>query len=316
MTEFLQTLWSFIQIIWGPVVGAVIGYFTNFLAVKMLFRPYKPWKIFGFTLPFTPGIVPRRKDELAHAIGNAVGNYLFTGDDLKDLLLSDATKDRVIDVTMDALDISLAFDGGEESEMQTVNTLALTYLSPEQWGKTKGKITKLLSERLLAAAKDMELGKMIAEQGAEAIREKKSSLGMMALLINDATIHAILPLFADKVDKYIEENGKSLIDRAVIKQLDEYTNRPLHDLMDYTDEEQIRSIITVAYEKLVANLGAHFRDYLDIASVVENKVAAMDPREFEALCMQVMKRELSAVINLGAIIGFVLGLLNIFTNIF
>ena len=141
MTEFLQTLWSFIQIIWGPVVGAVIGYFTNFLAVKMLFRPYKPWKIFGFTLPFTPGIVPRRKDELAHAIGNAVGNYLFTGDDLKDLLLSDATKDRVIDVTMDALDISLAFDGGEESEMQTVNTLALTYLSPEQWGKTKGKIT-------------------------------------------------------------------------------------------------------------------------------------------------------------------------------
>lgn len=312
--NFLQFLPDVLQYLWGPLVGAVIGYFTNFLAVKMLFRPYKPWKIGSFTLPFTPGIVPRRKNQLARAIGDAVGNYLFTGDDLKDLLLSGGTKDRVIDVAMDALDISLAFEGGEESDLQTANTLAMTYLTPEQWGKTKGKITKMLSERLLAAAKDMELGKMIAEQGAEAIREKKASLGMMALLVNDTTVHAILPVFADKVDKYIEENGKSMIDRAVIKQLDDYTSRPLHDLMDYTDKEQIRHILTVAYEKLVANLGTHFREYLDIASVVEQKVAAMDPRDFEKLCMQVMKKELSAVINLGAIIGFVLGILNIVAN--
>lgn len=295
----------------GPLLGALIGYLTNHIAVKMLFRPYNPVKIGKWTLPFTPGIIPKRKGALAKAIGNAVGHHLFTGDDLKDLLLSDKTKDKVISVAMDALDLNLAFDGSSE-HMQTADSLALTYLSEEQWGKTKGKITRVLSERILAAVNDMELGRIIAEQGASAILEKKSSLGMVALLVNETTLNAIMPTFAEKVDEYIAENGKSMIDRAVIKQLDDYTNRPLHDVMDYTDKEQIESIITVAYEKLIGAIGKKFNEFLDIASVVESKVDAMNSRELEDLTMSVMKKELSAVINLGALIGLILGVLNLF----
>lgn len=302
---------EFLQYLWGPILGAIIGYATNYIAVKMLFRPYKPWKIGKFTLPFTPGIIPKRKDALARAIGDAVGHHLFTGDDLKDLLLSDKTKQKVVTVAMDALDLSLAFHPTEDGSLQTANDLALTYLTPEMWGKSKGKITKAISERILAAVKDMELGRIIAEQGKDVLLEKKAALGMVSLLVNDTTLNALLPSFAEKIDAYIEENGKSMIDRAVIKQLDDYTNRPLHDLMDYTDEEQIRSIITIAYEKLIAGIGKKFNEYLDIASVVENKVAAMNPKELEVLCMQVMKKELSAVINLGALIGFILGIFNL-----
>ena len=61
----------------GPIIGAIIGYITNFIAVKMLFHPYKPIKIFGFTLPFTPGIIPKRKPKLAKAISRAVGDRQF-----------------------------------------------------------------------------------------------------------------------------------------------------------------------------------------------------------------------------------------------
>ena len=39
-----------------PFIGAVIGCFTNFIALKMLFRPYQEVKIFGRKLPFTPGM--------------------------------------------------------------------------------------------------------------------------------------------------------------------------------------------------------------------------------------------------------------------
>lgn len=299
-----------IKYLWGPLIGALIGYLTNYIAVKMLFRPYKPWKIGKWTVPFTPGIVPKRKGALAKAVGDAVGHRLFTGDDLKDLLLSEKTKDKVITVAMEALDLNLAFDGSPE-HMQTANSLALTYLSEEQWGKTKGKITRMLSERILAAVNDMELGEMIAEQGASAILEKKSSLGMVSLLVNENTLNAIMPTFAEKVDAYIEENGKYMIDRAIIKQLDEYTNRPLHDVMDYTDKEQIESIITVAYEKLISAIGKKFNEFLDIASVVEGKIDAMSPRELEELTLSVMKKELSAVINLGALIGLILGIFNL-----
>ena len=43
----------------GPLLGAVIGYCTNWLAVKMLFKPLEPIKVFGRTLPFTPGVIPK-----------------------------------------------------------------------------------------------------------------------------------------------------------------------------------------------------------------------------------------------------------------
>ena len=55
---------NWIQILAGPAIGAVIGYCTNYVAVKMLFRPLKPIRIGKFTLPFTPGVIPKRKKEL------------------------------------------------------------------------------------------------------------------------------------------------------------------------------------------------------------------------------------------------------------
>ena len=49
------------------LVGAVIGYFTNYIAIKMLFRPRKAIKIGSWTLPFTPGVIPRNQARVARA---------------------------------------------------------------------------------------------------------------------------------------------------------------------------------------------------------------------------------------------------------
>jgi hypothetical protein len=43
-----------LKILAGPVIGAVIGYTTNYIAVKMLFKPLYPVKIGNFTLPLRP----------------------------------------------------------------------------------------------------------------------------------------------------------------------------------------------------------------------------------------------------------------------
>ena len=51
---------------------------------------------------------------------------------------------------------------------------------------------------------------------------------------------------------------------------------------------------------------------LDFAGMVERKVAEMDVMEIEFLLLSEMRKELNAVINLGAYIGFFLGLLNSF----
>jgi len=62
-----------------PGVGALIGYGTNYLAVRMIFRPVRPVRVLGWTLQ---GLVPRRQAELARSIGRVVGEHLFSHDDM------------------------------------------------------------------------------------------------------------------------------------------------------------------------------------------------------------------------------------------
>ncbi|MDR0375400.1 MAG: DUF445 family protein [Treponema sp.] len=67
-------------IIWlvPPIIGAIIGYVTNALAIKMLFRPLTEKRLFGMRMPFTPGILPKQRHELAQSIGRMVERELLT----------------------------------------------------------------------------------------------------------------------------------------------------------------------------------------------------------------------------------------------
>lgn len=73
---------SFWVVALPPITGGIIGYFTNDLAIKMLFRPYRAVKIGETTLPFTPGLIPRNQDRLAQRISNAIMSSLLTPDEL------------------------------------------------------------------------------------------------------------------------------------------------------------------------------------------------------------------------------------------
>jgi len=69
-----------------PVAGAVIGYITNAIAIKMLFRPLNPIYVFKLKLPFTPGILPRQRKKLALSIGAMVERELLTAEVLRNRL--------------------------------------------------------------------------------------------------------------------------------------------------------------------------------------------------------------------------------------
>ncbi|WNF37549.1 DUF445 family protein [Bacillaceae bacterium IKA-2] len=70
------------------LVGALIGGVTNSLAIKMLFRPYQAMYIGTWRVPFTPGLIPKRRTELADQLGKLVVNHLLTADGLKKKLES------------------------------------------------------------------------------------------------------------------------------------------------------------------------------------------------------------------------------------
>jgi uncharacterized membrane protein YheB (UPF0754 family) len=72
-------------------VGAVIGYVTNYVAIKLLFRPYKPVKIGNITI-FPAGVIPREKKALAKKVGDVVNNYILSHDEIKKIVTSDEVK--------------------------------------------------------------------------------------------------------------------------------------------------------------------------------------------------------------------------------
>ena len=65
-----------------PLVGAFIGYVTNRVAIRMLFRPLKAYHIGGLKIPMTPGVIPSKRHQLAANIGEMVGEHLLTGDEI------------------------------------------------------------------------------------------------------------------------------------------------------------------------------------------------------------------------------------------
>lgn len=76
------------QYMFGAFIGAIIGYVTNWIAIRMLFRPLVAWHVLGIRVPFTPGVIPKEKNRLASSIGDVVSEHLLTGNYVSRQLLS------------------------------------------------------------------------------------------------------------------------------------------------------------------------------------------------------------------------------------
>jgi uncharacterized membrane protein YheB (UPF0754 family) len=77
-----SSLWLLVA---PPVIGGVIGYFTNDIAIKMLFRPYRPLYLCKWRLPFTPGLIPANQERLAKRVSDTIMGSLLTPDELQNL---------------------------------------------------------------------------------------------------------------------------------------------------------------------------------------------------------------------------------------
>lgn len=87
-----------VEVAKGAIVGGLIGYATNRLAVAMLFRPHTPWKVFGLQVPMTPGLVVKNRERLAEAVGRSVSEDLLDHDTLLEHLRSARLHEIVEDV--------------------------------------------------------------------------------------------------------------------------------------------------------------------------------------------------------------------------
>ena len=287
------------DIIAPPIVGAIIGYVTNVIAIKMLFLPRNPIKIGRFQVPFTPGIVPKRKPLLAGVLGKAISERFWGFDDLESIFLSDVFKSAVIERVMILIedpDTKLRFLDPD----QTRHNSALQNLKDEICVRIQGAILRA----------DL---KGIIHQQSRRIMDANFS-GLIRIVLNEKTISLVSDRVVDLIQRDVLNNGRSIVMPLVDDELREISSEPVLDILNelVTDKDELRDLIGDTYASFMETHVRPIVESIDIGGMVTEKVLQMDNLELEELTLSVVNRELRYVMALGGLIGAIIGAVNIF----
>ena len=294
-----------IHIITGPLVGAVIGYCTNYIAVKMLFKPLHPVYLFGKQLPFTPGVIPKNKTRIAGALGKAISNSLFTEKDLGEAFLKPETKARVADKIYQVI-------SDEYFRKASVEDLAVQYAGPERTEEMKKSVSSFVAEKIGDAVSSFDIENMLSTMGVQMIMNKVRGT-MLAMFMTKDMIRSFIKPVAGNIQEYLDGPGREKIQALASVEVDKLCQTSIEDILKPDErEEMIKEAAEQIYEKCIEKFVAAVIDELDIAGMVEKKVEDMDVGFLEELILSIMKTELDYVVKLGAVIGFVIGCINIF----
>lgn len=285
-----------------PVIGACIGYVTNYIAVKMLFRPLKPIRIGKFKIPFTPGIIPKEKNRLAKGIGEIVGQRLVTKDGVEQMLLSNEIESTLKQKIQDVL---------ETSDISIQNVLERN-ISEEKTESLKENLVANISGHIMQSLKESNIGDILAREIVKSIKEHLSG-GFLAMMINDSFLKTIGDQIAKGLTSYINSHGEEVLKPYISSEYDNVVKLSLQDANDFFQGNDIPivDVIYKGYENLVKNNLDTILSMLNITQIAEQQIQAMDVLELEELILSVMKKELNAIVNLGALIGLVLGMANL-----
>ena len=284
---------DYLHYISGPLVGAVIGYCTNYIAVKMLFHPYKPVKLFGWTLPFTPGVIPKNKPRLAKAIAKAVSEVLLTKQDLAGLIT-----DSALDSAGTALVSGSGLFGEDTPEQLAQRFGADLNTEPAE---------EYLTDKVWEGIKTMDIGAIVASKANEVVRANP----MLAFL----PVGSIIATIKAKIGEYVDsEECRLQIAAVVTAKVAELKTAPMGETL--TDlglsETAAEGLVVSILHRLLDKYLEPMLDMLHIDRIIEDKINDMDIAMFEELVMSVMKTELNAIVNLGFFIGLIIGVVNIF----
>jgi len=152
----------FIYALTLPLVGALIGWGTNLIAVKLLFRPYRPYKV-----PFLPlviqGLLPKRRQDLARSIGETVESELLTFDDLVKQVHTEEMTKRLSQAIGDAVHEAMMVRTPGIIPGSIKKALADT-LADMVEDRVPGIIDWLADEVAQAAREEIKIGRMIEDR--------------------------------------------------------------------------------------------------------------------------------------------------------
>lgn len=291
-------------------IGALIGYFTNWLAIKMLMRPHRAHYLFGYQLPFTPGLIPKEKDRLAASIGETVSQQFFNPQVLEETLLSEKIQDKVCTALNDVIDTLKSTDMplseylGQHIEAERVETIHDSIV---------GQLSTLVADKICGSG----LGKQIAESAVDHAIEKMEG-GVTGWLGIDKLIGKLRETttshLARHIDEMLSKDAPDMTRQMVTSGIDELMATTVGQLANSHEQEldMLRDMLCEAYRTVIQQQLPRMLQAIDIRQVVEQRVQQMDVAELERLIFDIMDKELTAIVWLGCLLGALIGAVNCF----
>ena len=217
--NIISSIEPYFKIIWVQIALLVVfatlhGYAGAWLAVRMLFRPRKPFKVFGVTL-FPQGMIPRHRDRLANAIGKAVGEELVSQETIMEELLGKEFLRRKIRGVVD----SYTEDFLSQSYPSLIDALPTNLRAPVLDAITSLQFKVAVHiEQVLKSEESLETIRGFVERRVDDVLSKRVSE-----VVNDEDFEKLL--------KFLEERINSALHSPALEQkVREFVSRRVDDV--------------------------------------------------------------------------------------
>ena len=241
-----------------PTVGAFIGYLTNKIAIKMLFRPLNPWRIFGVRVPMTPGVIPSKRHELAENMGHMVAEYLLTSEEVSHSLRQKDVKQQILS-TIEVEGEKLA-----DKDLGTIQSLL-----PEQFSCYYQHGVQYISSKLTGEIYDFVRSESFAgkvetflEKKTEEIFSRKTS-DLFAEDQQYKIVSHLDSLVEEKIATFINSDDLQMWLTNTIKSGLHSTliqGQTLEDIIPESGRDIFTKVVTDQSGVLLGSLGALIRD--------------------------------------------------------
>jgi uncharacterized membrane protein YheB (UPF0754 family) len=198
----LANLWTFFV---PPIAGSIIGYFTNDIAIKMLFRPYKAIYLGKRKLPFTPGLIPGNQERLAQKVSDTIMGSLLTPGELQKLAQRLLATERIQGAILWLLKLAL---DQVKSDREQKTAKILGNILRDLFSESLPRLLKVLARRedFLEAQTNQIFDQILLDFQLKDDQAKKFSDWLLGSVLPPDTIRlAMIDFFSDRNIQIIDE---------------------------------------------------------------------------------------------------------------
>ena len=292
-----------ISLLFSILMGALIGYGTNTLAVEMLFRPYAPKYIGKWKLPFTPGLIPKEQGRIADSLGELIEKELFAPEVVSKALDTPEAK-ASIGAWLDQL-----FATAAASE-KTPRELLVEVFGEEEYIQKREDLSSLLCTYLVKKATQAKLGESFARQLSHRTDEKLPFLRSGSL--EDVYVNTLGKL----IDRELEKSLPEIVQQYVYREAGAFLGTPLSVTAKKYEGELPRlkdGLMGLIHAAIIGAL-PQLLSSGHIKNLVVSRIDSLAPRELNTMLKGLMKKELAAIEWLGALLGGILGAVTYFVG--